>query len=76
MRDCLKRDDFGIFDSFFELGGHSLTAVRLMTRLRQTTGHDLPLRLLFERRTVAALAEAIEALRWNAEQAVGDYDRK
>ena len=64
MRDCLERDDFGVFESFFDLGGHSLAALRLMARLREETGLDLPLRMLFERRTVAAISEALDALRW------------
>ncbi|MDI5966349.1 MupA/Atu3671 family FMN-dependent luciferase-like monooxygenase, partial [Streptantibioticus silvisoli] len=29
--------------SFFELGGHSITAMRLMTRVRDTFGHDYPM---------------------------------
>ena len=64
MRDCLERDDFGVFESFFDLGGHSLAALRLMARLREETGLDLPLRMLFERRTVAAISEALDAMRW------------
>jgi acyl carrier protein len=70
MRDCLECDDFGIFESFFDLGGHSLAALRLITRLREETGLDLPLRMLFERRTVAAISEALDAMRW-ARETVG-----
>jgi len=57
-------------DSFFDLGGHSLNAARLMSQLRAASGADLPLRTLFERPTVAALAEAIDALSWSAQEQV------
>jgi hypothetical protein len=35
-----------------------------MSKLRTTSGIDLPLRDLFARPTAAALAEAIDALQW------------
>jgi len=55
-----------VFDNFFDLGGHSLMAARIMLQLRATSGCDLPLRTLFERQTVSALAEAIDGLGWLA----------
>ena len=64
FRDALKRSDFGVSGNFFDLGGHSLAAARMMLRLRAASGRDLPSRLLFERQTVSALAEAIDALEW------------
>jgi hypothetical protein len=66
FRGVLKRTDFGVLDNFFDLGGHSLMAARLMMQLRGATGRDLPLRVLFERPTVSALADAIDALEWVA----------
>jgi amino acid adenylation domain-containing protein len=62
FRDLLRRPDAGVHDNFFDLGGDSLMAARLVLRLRAACGCDVPLRLLFERQTVAGLAEAVETL--------------
>ncbi|GAB4195237.1 MAG: hypothetical protein OHK0022_11810 [Roseiflexaceae bacterium] len=55
----LGRSPIGIHDNFFELGGNSLAALRLMVRIRQEFQHDLPLSMLFEGASVAALAEVL-----------------
>ncbi|MBM7788492.1 non-ribosomal peptide synthetase [Tenggerimyces flavus] len=52
----LELPNVGIHDSFFELGGDSIVAVQLVTRARHA-GLALTPRQVFQRRTVAALAE-------------------
>ena len=58
--EVLGIEKVGIHDNFFELGGHSLLAMQIISRLGETLGTSIPLRNLFERPTVARLAESIE----------------
>lgn len=64
FREIFQRD-VGMFENFFDIGGHSMTAVRLMAALRAAAGINLPLRNLYERPTIAGLAELLEALLWS-----------
>ncbi|MFG3558435.1 amino acid adenylation domain-containing protein [Micromonospora sp. NPDC047557] len=48
--------------SFFHSGGHSLLAHQLMARVNDALGLVMPVQLLFEAPSIAALAEAARAL--------------
>ncbi len=54
--EVLGVDRLGVEESFFEHGGHSLAAMRLIARIREALGTELPLHRVFETPTVAALA--------------------
>jgi acyl carrier protein len=59
--EVLQLDRTGMRDNFFELGGHSLLATQVLSRVNKTFRVNVPLRVLFEMPTVAALAEALIA---------------
>ncbi|KAA8885014.1 amino acid adenylation domain-containing protein [Nocardia colli] len=60
VAELLGRDKVGVDDSFFELGGDSILAIQLVTRAKQRGIGCTPLQV-FEHRTVAALAAAVDA---------------
>ncbi|MEL6446179.1 MAG: SDR family NAD(P)-dependent oxidoreductase [Bacteroidota bacterium] len=61
--DLLGIQDIGVHDNFFELGGHSLLATRLVAKIREAFGLELPLRSLYEATTIEQLADLVDTLR-------------
>ncbi|MFL6162140.1 MAG: amino acid adenylation domain-containing protein [Jatrophihabitantaceae bacterium] len=57
------RTEVGRDDSFFALGGNSLAAARLMFRIREAFGVELPLGSFYSAPTLAASAATIDAAR-------------
>ncbi|MGN6376456.1 MAG: non-ribosomal peptide synthetase [Sphingomonas sp.] len=62
ISEVIGRSDFGAEDDFFLIGGHSLLGTQVVVRSRDAFGVELTLFHLFEARSVAALAQVIEAL--------------
>jgi acyl carrier protein len=60
--ELLGVQGIGVYDDFFELGGNSLLGTRVITRLHEVLGVDIPLKLLFQEPTLAALAAAIPGM--------------
>ena len=57
----------GVNDNFFALGGNSIFAIQLTSRLNKSFNLELPLRVIYDRPTLAALAATI--VQTQAEQA-------
>ena len=58
--EVLSMERVGIDENFFTLGGHSLLATQIIHRINQTFEIDLPMRVMFDDPTIAALSLSIE----------------
>lgn len=58
--EVLGAAEIGVDDDFFELGGNSIKATQVVSRVRRLWQVDLPLRSLFQARTVAGFATVLE----------------
>jgi len=64
-KELLGLQRVGPHDNFFELGGHSMLAMQLVAKVRKRFNIDFPLKNVFERQTLAGMAEIIEAMAWS-----------
>ncbi len=61
--ELLGRQPIAAEQSLFDLGGHSMIAAQFTARARDRFAVDLPLRIVFEKRTVEAVARWIDERR-------------
>jgi amino acid adenylation domain-containing protein len=70
--EVLRRDknQISVDDNFFDLGGHSLLATQVVSRLRQRFLVEVPMRGIFDRPSISALAELVD----HSEATVGEAE--
>ena len=61
--DVLGVERVGENDNFFELGGHSLLAPKIIARVQDALGIEIPMRVMLASPTVGGMARAIDAFR-------------
>ncbi|MDO8805004.1 MAG: amino acid adenylation domain-containing protein [Elusimicrobiota bacterium] len=71
-QEILGCGQIGKHDDFFAAGGHSLMASRVRARIKSEFGLEMPLKVVFEQRTISELALAVDKLVQEAEGALLD----
>ncbi len=59
-KDILELPNINLNEDFFTLGGHSLKATRIISKINNLLGIEVPLNFLFENATIASLAKKIK----------------
>ena len=59
-QEILGFDEIGIHDGFSDLGGESLMAARILNRIQETFGKNLPLTAIFQWPTIEKMANLLE----------------
>jgi len=59
-RDTLRLEEINRLDDFFDKGGHSLLATQVISRVREVFQIELPLKTMFDARTLETLAREID----------------
>ncbi len=74
-QELLGLSRIGIHDVFLGVGGHSLRATQLVSRIRRDFGIEIPLRAVFEKPTIAELAQLLGDGTVEAPAATGEIKR-
>ena len=61
-KELLDLNTLGIHNDFFELGGHSLIATRIISSIRDALGISLPIKTIFDYKTIHELARYINLI--------------
>jgi acyl carrier protein len=75
-KGVLRFDEIGVYDDFFRLGGQSILAAQVMQRINQRFRVNLPVRLIFDKPTVANLAVLVEEALIERLEAEPELERK
>ncbi len=73
-QDLLRKERIGTQDHFFALGGHSLLAGKILIRLRERLGVEIPMKAVFENPVAADLARYIDICMWALKNAELEHE--